>query len=52
MNILVSDIVYKEYARAAPEANDIKNAWWREETRKIKDIDYDVWGANLTWTIK
>lgn len=52
MNILVSDIVYKEYARAAPEANDIKNAWWKKQTRMIKDVDFDVWGANLTWTIK
>ena len=51
MNILVSEIVYKEYARAAPEAKDIKNAWWKKQTRKIRNLDFDVWGANLTWKL-
>ncbi len=50
-NILVSDKVYQEYAKAAPEANDIKNGWWKKQSRRIRDIEYDVWGAGLTWTL-
>ncbi len=50
-NILVSDKVYLEYAKAAPEANDIKNGWWEKQSRRIRDIEYDVWGAGLTWTL-
>lgn len=50
-SILVSDKVYQEYAKAVPEANDIKNGWWKKQSRKIRDIDYDVWGAYLTWTL-
>lgn len=50
-SILISDRVYIEYSKVAPEANDVKNGWWKKQSRKIKDIDFDVWGANLTWTI-
>lgn len=49
-NILLSDKVYKEYAKAVPEANDIKNGWWKKQSRKIRDIDFVVWGADLTWS--
>lgn len=49
--ILLSDKVYQEYAKAHPNANDIKNTWWKEQTRKIRDIDFDVWGADLTWSL-
>lgn len=51
-SILLSDKVFKAYAKAAPEAKDIREAWWKKQTRKIKDIEFDVWGANITWTIK
>ena len=50
-NILLSDKVYQEYAKALPNAYDIKNAWWKKQTRKIRDIDFDVWGAGLTWSL-
>ena len=50
-SILISDKVYQEYAKSAPEANDIKNCWWKKETRKIRDIDFDVWGARLIWEL-
>ena len=50
-SILVSDKVYQEYAKVASEANDIKNGWCKKQSRKIRDIDYDVWGADLTWTL-
>lgn len=48
-SILISDKVYQEYAKSDPEAHDIKNSLWKKQTRKIRDIDFDVWGANLTW---
>mgnify|MGYP003288973609 FL=1 len=50
-SILISDKVYQEYTKSIPEANDIKNSWWKKQTRKIRDIDFDVWGAELTWKL-
>ncbi len=48
--ILLSDMVYQEYAKAQPNSNSIKNGWWKKEKRKIKDIEFDVWGAELFWS--
>ena len=50
-SILLSDIVYHEYAKAIPKARDVKNNWWKKQQRIIRDIDYDIWGAGLTWEI-
>ena len=50
-SILLSDSVYQGYAKAVPSSNDIQKGWWKKQTRKIKDIDFDVWGASLTWTL-
>ena len=47
--ILLSDKVYQEYAKAQPNSNSIKKGWWKREKRKIKDIEFDVWGAELIW---
>ena len=47
--ILISDNVYNAYKRLHPHANSIVNGWWHKETRKIRDISFDVWGADLTW---
>lgn len=49
--ILLSDKVFQEYAKAFPNANDIKEEQWKKQTREIKDIDFDVWGANLIWSL-
>ncbi len=48
-NILLSNIVYQEYASACPRNKDITEKYWKKESRKIKDIDYDVWGGNIVW---
>ncbi len=52
--ILLSDKVYQEYAKAVPDANDIKEEHlkWKEQTRKIKDVDFTVWGNDLVWDFK
>ena len=47
--ILLSNKVYEEYAKANPKANDIQNKLWHKESRKIRDIDFDVWGSGLIW---
>lgn len=49
--ILLSDKVYQEYAKVVPNANDItiEHLKWKIQTRKIRDIDFDVWGNNLVW---
>lgn len=49
--ILISDKVYQEYSKTVPDANDVKNGWWKKQSRKIRDIGYEVWGASLTWTL-
>ena len=50
-SILLSDTVYQGYAKAVPDANDItdKDICWKKETRKIRDIEFDVWGNSLVW---
>lgn len=50
-SILISDKVYQEYAKTVPDANDIRNGWWKKQIRKIRDIEYDIWGASLIWTL-
>lgn len=51
--ILLSDTVFQEYAKAVPDANDMKeeSIKWKKQTRKIRDIDFDVWGNDLIWII-
>ena len=33
------------------EAKDIINGWWTEQVRKIRDIDFKIFGSNLTWNL-
>lgn len=53
-SILLSDKVYQEYAKFVPDANDMKDERlkWKKQLRKIKDIDFDVWGNDLVWNFK
>ena len=50
-SILLSDKVYQELAKAYPNRNSIKEGLWKKQTRKIKDIDYDVWGGDIVWKL-
>ncbi len=50
-SILLSDKVYQELAKADPNRNSIKEGLWEKQTRKINDIDYDVWGGNIVWIL-
>ena len=49
--ILVSDRVYEGYKRTCPSDNSIRNGWWYEDTKYIRNIDFKILGADLTWTI-
>lgn len=49
--ILISDKVYEGYKKACPEANSIKNNWWHEDNKHIRNVDFKVYGADLTWAI-
>lgn len=53
-SILLSDKVYQEYAKAVPKVNDITEdrLKWKKQERKIRDIDFDVWGNNLVWSLE
>ena len=47
--ILISEAVYKGYAKENPYDNSIRKKLWKEQAREIKDIDFKVYGANLVW---
>ena len=49
--ILISDIVYKEYSKACPYDIDVKDKFWKKQSRKIKDVESDVWGSGLKWKL-
>lgn len=50
-SILVSEAVFNGYKKENPNANDIINGWWTEQVRKIRDIDFKIFGADLTWRV-
>lgn len=49
--ILLSDKVFQEYAKVDSEENDIKDGKWLKQPRKIKDVDFDVWGRDIKWNL-
>ena len=50
-SILVSEAVFNGYKKENPNAKDIINGWWTEQVRKIRDIDFKIFGAKLTWNL-
>lgn len=49
-SILISEKVYQGYKKECPECNSIKDGYWKKIGSKIREIDYNVYGANLVWT--
>lgn len=49
--ILISESVFEGYKKECPNCNSIKNSWWEIEQRHIRDIDFNVYGADLIWDI-
>lgn len=49
--ILLSEEVYTNYKKEHSQRVDIQKKMWIKESRKIKDISYNVWGADLHWSI-
>lgn len=49
--ILLSAKVYDGYAKANPRVNSVVNGMWELQTRKIKDVDLNVYGANIIWAL-
>lgn len=49
--ILISKDVYDGYKKACPEADSIKNHWWHEDNKYIRDVDFKVYGADITWKV-
>lgn len=47
--ILISEEVFNGFQKECPNYNSVINKWWQKETQKIKDIPYDVYGADLIW---
>ena len=49
--ILISEAVYNGFKKANPGAWSIQHNSWERQTRKIKDIEFPVWGCSLVWSI-
>ena len=47
--IILSNKVFQEYKKANSSENSIVNGWWHRQTRKIRDIDFDVFGSDIHW---
>ncbi|REE27260.1 class 3 adenylate cyclase [Winogradskyella pacifica] len=50
--ILISKAVYNGYKKENADGNDVIYKWWEKETYKVKDVNNEVYGSNLTWKIK
>ena len=48
--ILISKDVYDGYTRECPDCNSIKDGYWKKVGSKIRDVNYDVYGADLIWS--
>lgn len=48
--MLITDRVYQGYKKACPDDVDVKEGWWKEPSKKVKDIDCKVWEAGFTWS--
>ena len=49
-SMLITDRVYQGYIKACSTDQDVKESWWKEIGKKIKDIDCKVWEAGFTWS--
>ena len=49
--ILVSDAVYKGFKTENPKNKSILENLWTVQKRSIRDIEFDVWGADLYWNL-
>lgn len=48
--MLITDRVYLGYKKACPDDRDVKEGWWKEPSKKVKDVDCKVWEAGFTWS--
>lgn len=49
--ILVSEKVFEGFKKENPKGKSIQNNWWQKQERKIRDIDFNVWGTDLHWDL-
>lgn len=49
--ILITSTVYNGYRSANPKANHIVNSYWKIQSRPVKNVTENIYGADLTWMI-
>ena len=49
--ILISDRVYEGYKSACPTSYSVLKGCWHEDKRKIRNVDFKIYGADLTWVV-
>ena len=50
--MLITDRVYQEYKKVCLDDEDVKDGWWKEPSKKVKDVDCKVWEAGFAWSYK
>ena len=50
--ILMSEVVYRGFAKVNPNRNSIKNGYWKLQSAPIRSIDFPVYGGDVVWVIK
>lgn len=49
--ILITDTVYQLLKKNHPKEESIKNSWWKKQKTYIKEVDEDIFGANIFYTV-
>lgn len=49
--ILISDRVYEGFKATCPNDKSIREGWWYVDTKQIRNVDFKVYGADLTWDV-
>ena len=48
--VLITDRVYQGYKNACPDDQDVKEGWWKEPSREVKDVDCKVLESGVVWS--
>ena len=50
--ILMSETVYRRFAKENPNRNSIKKGYWKLLSATIRNVDFPIYGGDVIWDIK
>jgi len=50
--ILMTKTVFNGYTAANPNANDVTGGFWKVQRRPVKNVNSDIYGGDISWSIK